>query len=434
MSKYSLQTECLENIEAFSDEQMNREMAVIESVLDIFDKTILMMELSNSDIDVPDCSLFMESTFFQEDDAAPVSNDSTQQTEPQPENNAPAENAGGTNTNQKSSGKGEKVTDDPKAYNKDHHFRKANKEGKLENIFISILLFIPRLIALPIKLLINFIKKKKANKSTSNAKTATPEEQQKVDEAIKKDEGSVNGNTKIQDGTITASATVKGANGDEQVWMNVDGSSDVSINIDMDATSNAVDEAYNMLTQSLEKPNVLNSTAPLAFDITALQQKAESANKQHAEKRVREKLEAFEGRRAQTLTALSKRLNELERCRSTIENTIKQLQAPNALNGFDLSQVVTARKTDLGKIKGIIQWTTNRVKELEAIDALTDEVFAVYDNYLQTVRQAAKTAENAANNDSAALAQDKKDLAAGKAPSQGFNINPALQGGANNNG
>ena len=45
MSKYSLQTECLENIEAFSDEHINREMAVIESVLEIFDKTILMMEL-----------------------------------------------------------------------------------------------------------------------------------------------------------------------------------------------------------------------------------------------------------------------------------------------------------------------------------------------------------------------------------------------------
>jgi hypothetical protein len=76
MIKYSLQNECLENIEAFSDEQMNREMAVIESVLEIYDKTILMMELSNSDVDIPDCSMFMESTFFQE---APTEN-------PQPTN------------------------------------------------------------------------------------------------------------------------------------------------------------------------------------------------------------------------------------------------------------------------------------------------------------------------------------------------------------
>ena len=66
MIKYSLQNECLENIEAFTDEQMSREMAVIESVLEIYNKTILMMELSNSDVDLPDCSMFMESTFFQE--------------------------------------------------------------------------------------------------------------------------------------------------------------------------------------------------------------------------------------------------------------------------------------------------------------------------------------------------------------------------------
>ena len=54
MIKYSLQNECLEMIEAFSDEQISREMAVIESVIDIFDKTILMMELSNNEVDVDD--------------------------------------------------------------------------------------------------------------------------------------------------------------------------------------------------------------------------------------------------------------------------------------------------------------------------------------------------------------------------------------------
>ena len=76
MIKYSLQNECLEMIEAFSDEQISREMAVIESVIDIFDKTILMMELSNNEVDVPDCSMFMESTFFQEDEKPTENNQS----------------------------------------------------------------------------------------------------------------------------------------------------------------------------------------------------------------------------------------------------------------------------------------------------------------------------------------------------------------------
>ena len=90
MIKYSLQNECLENIEALSDEQMNREMAVIESVLEIYDKTILMMELSNNDVDIPDCSMFMESTFFQEQDEPPTGNDQSQTGgDPTP----PAENA-----------------------------------------------------------------------------------------------------------------------------------------------------------------------------------------------------------------------------------------------------------------------------------------------------------------------------------------------------
>ena len=75
MSKYSIQNECLEMIEAFSDEQMSSDMAVIESVLDIFDKTILMMELSNEPVDIPDVSMFMESAFFQEDGDQPPAAD-----------------------------------------------------------------------------------------------------------------------------------------------------------------------------------------------------------------------------------------------------------------------------------------------------------------------------------------------------------------------
>lgn len=169
MSKYSLQMECLENIEAFSDEQMNREMAVIESVLEIYDKAILMMELSNKDIDIPDCSMFMESTFFQEmDDNDPSAKNG--QTAEDGNSAPPAGNTGQNNTQnttgdnsnnnqQNKSGKGEKVTDNPEEYNKKHHFRKATEEGKLENMFITIIAFIPRFLIFIGKCVVKFFKK-----------------------------------------------------------------------------------------------------------------------------------------------------------------------------------------------------------------------------------------------------------------------------------
>lgn len=136
MIKYSLQNECLENIEAFSDEQMSREMAVIESVLEIYDKTILMMELSNNDVDIPDCSMFMESTFFQEDDEPPVEN-------AQPKTGDDAQTANNGDNNQDANNK-PMTEEERKAHNKEHWIRQTNKKGKVENIFISIIAFIPR--------------------------------------------------------------------------------------------------------------------------------------------------------------------------------------------------------------------------------------------------------------------------------------------------
>lgn len=148
MIKYSLQNECLENIEAFSDEQMNREMAVIESVLEIYDKTILMMELSNSDVDIPDCSMFMESTFFQEGGDQPAENSQTTEggnpappTEGQPQSDTQPTNNG--DNNQDASNK-PMTEEERKAHNKEHWIRQTNKKGKVENIFISIIAFIPR--------------------------------------------------------------------------------------------------------------------------------------------------------------------------------------------------------------------------------------------------------------------------------------------------
>lgn len=185
MIKYSLQNECLENIEAFSDEQMNREMAVIESVLEIYDKTILMMELSNSDVNIPDCSMFMESTFFQElnetptenaqptnggeggevGQSAPATQDGQQQNNGQTGNNS--QNANNNNNTQKTP----PTEAERKKYNSEHQFRQMNKKGNTENMFISIIAFIPRLLGFLIQCIVKLFKKignKKGDEAINN--------------------------------------------------------------------------------------------------------------------------------------------------------------------------------------------------------------------------------------------------------------------------
>lgn len=174
MSKYSLQTECLENIEAYSDEQFNAEMAVVESAMAIFDKAILMMELSNSDIDLPDCSLFMESTFFQEDETTTSQQDAVETPAPAA-TEAPAQQT--TNDGNKTDANKPAPTDaERKKYNSEHQFRQMNKKGNIENMFISIIAFIPRLLGFLIQCVVKLFKKI-FNKE--------------ADEAIKKSDASV---------------------------------------------------------------------------------------------------------------------------------------------------------------------------------------------------------------------------------------------------
>lgn len=171
MIKYSLQNECLENIEAFSDEQMSREMAVIESVLEIYDKTILMMELSNSDVDIPDCSMFMESTFFQEegDNDQPVENG---QTTNDGNSAPPAEGQPQPNTQGNDNQKTPPTEAERKKYNSEHQFRQMNKKGNTEDMFISIIAFIPRLLGFIIQSIVKFFKKIFNEESSENIKNA----------------------------------------------------------------------------------------------------------------------------------------------------------------------------------------------------------------------------------------------------------------------
>lgn len=185
MIKYSLQNECLENIEAFSDEQMNREMAVIESVLEIYDKTILMMELSNSDVDIPDCSMFMESTFFQELNETPTENaqsanggEGGEVGQPAPAPQGDQQNNGqtgnvGQNANNNNNGQKTPPTDAERdKYNSEHQFRQMNKKGNTENMFISIIAFIPRLLGFIIQSIVKFFKKIFNKESSENIKNA----------------------------------------------------------------------------------------------------------------------------------------------------------------------------------------------------------------------------------------------------------------------
>lgn len=176
MSKYSLQTECLENIEAYSDEQMASEIAVIESVFDIFDKTLVMMELSNTDVDIPDCSMFMESTFIQEEETT--------------DGGEPAEQQEETAETTSSDGGEKKADNKPpteaerKKYNSEHQFRQMNKKGNVENIFISIIAFIPRLLGFLIQCVVKLFKKITNKKSDDDIKKASQDAQELTEEEI----------------------------------------------------------------------------------------------------------------------------------------------------------------------------------------------------------------------------------------------------------
>ena len=186
MIKYSLQNECLEMIEAFSDEQMSSDMAVIESVLDIFDKTILMMELSNEPVDIPDVSMFMESAFFQEDETPSAKPADTTGEGGEVSNSAPAADQSSNNNSSSSDNNTQNNTmseADRKAYNKEHWVRMKNKKGKLENIFISIIAFIPRLLGFLIQSIVRLFKKifnKDTNQKANECAKTTPEQRQKI--------------------------------------------------------------------------------------------------------------------------------------------------------------------------------------------------------------------------------------------------------------
>lgn len=408
MSKYSLQTECLENIEAYSDEQFTAEMNVIESAFEIFDKTILMMELSNSDIDLPDCSLFMESTFFQEDETTtPQANANNQQ--PAAANNTTANNAN-TNKAANNNNKNAKVTDNPDEYNKDHHFRKANKEGKLENIFISILLFIPRLITLPIKLIVNAIKNNKSGDAAKKAESATPEEKKKATENIKTN-GGQDGVTVDENGKITASE--QDAKG-ETITLSYDPNTG-----ELTLPQEDIGKTMTAVVDDAEK--LANGDLTSAQPILVAPEQANAAPAQAQYQTV--KAVNWDQQREAFLKKANKYRASLEQAMNKVQTTINNLKNNNAA-GVDVSAPLKARRADVKVLKGHIVSLDDMLKRFESKRKLNDKILTTFNNELDKIRQNSvndmNDASAKATQNSAQLAQNNAEALSNQPVSGGY--------------
>ena len=395
MSKYSLQTECLENIEAFSDEHINREMAVIESVIDIFDKTILMMELSNNDVDVPDCSMFMESTFFQEVETPATGNtgqNNTQTTTGDNNNNQKT-----NNNSQNNSGKGAKVTDAPKEYNKDHHFRKANKEGKLENVFISILLFIPRLLTLPFKLIVNAIKNHKSNgEAAKKAESATPDEKQKVVDSIKNGNGE-DGVTVDENGNLLASDS--------------SGNNDVVVTFDVETASFNMPQSdigvpMTDLMKNIQNLNNGNLTSPQQL-VQSPAQTPQQPNQQVV------KAVNWDKVRADFIKRAEQYKSELQQAINNINQTIENLKNNNVA-GVDVRKPLAARRSDLKALKAHVTNVDNMLNDFQRKSKLSDKILDKFNAQLDKIRN---DSTNDVANANAKAAQNSQQLARNNAES-----------------
>lgn len=432
MIKYSLQNECLENIEAFSDEQFNAEMSVFESVLDVFDKSILIMEMSNSEEIIPDCSLFMESTFFQEADPA----------QPAENTQAPA------TTDEKKDDTSTSISEEErKKYNSEHQFRQKNKKGKVENIFISIIAFIPRFLGFLIQCIVKFVKKLKNKEKSENEKKvneATEEEKKAVDAEIKNKEGSSEAHVTYTGGEIAASATVnaKGAQS-SKVNVGINGNGETFVNIDLDKIDSMLTGTIQTFVDAPINKDSLSSIKPISTDLkTVKQQMDEAAQAKEAQRRAYH-LEALSEKKARVLKGLSDALPKLQNTQKIVQSAVDELKNDKtfANHGYDLSQVVAAREADLKDIKQVVVAVNAAITQLTALDALTDTVVAKYVELLEKVRKTnlnrAEAQTHSALQNKLALARGGYELDSGKnAPSQAFTIDTkvANPGGENNNG
>ncbi|MBR5296322.1 MAG: hypothetical protein IKU29_00425 [Parabacteroides sp.] len=368
-SKYtSIQNECLDLIEAYSEEQYHAEMAVIDSVLDMFDKISCLMEYSNPDnISIPDCSMFMESTFFQERnegdtgtdtsvDNSSVDNKEEAQPEPQQQQQQNTQNQANNNNNQTN-------TTNREQYNKDHPFRKMNDEGKIENIFISILKFIPRLIALPIRMLISYIKKKKNNNASETMKNMTEEQRQKIAEEINNLNGESGDGWKIEGGEIKAYV--------DQLSFSINGDGQVSTNVNLDNIDNSVTMNVTNIKQAYGE---INPQSMLSETIMVTEkERSEEDNKNITF--LKDRYIEFENRKNKLKHDLELCLKDLDICKKRVEECIHILESTAKENtgrgeGYrrTLVKATGARRKDLNSIKNIIQQIKSNIMELDKLE------------------------------------------------------------------
>jgi hypothetical protein len=136
----------------------------------------------------------MESFIQEEGNVAngePSANDNQAPADNGGNNQAPAADNNNTSTNNNGDAKANEnkpMTDaERKAYNKEHWVRMKTKKGKLENIFVSIIAFIPRLLGFLIQSIVRLFKKignKDTEKKAQDIANASPEAKKKAAEQV----------------------------------------------------------------------------------------------------------------------------------------------------------------------------------------------------------------------------------------------------------
>ena len=441
-SKYtSIQNECLDLIEAYSEEQYHAEMAVIDSVLDMFDKISCLMEYSNPDnISIPDCSMFMESTFFQESNGGDTgtntsggdpSVDNKEEAQPEPQQQQQQSIQNQTNDNNKQTN----TNTNREQYNKDHPFRKMNDKGKIENIFISILKFIPRLIALPIRMLISYIKKKKNNNASETMKNMTEEQRQKIAEEINNLNGESGDGYKIENGEIISTDQNTTDQNTNNMTFSINGNGEVGYNFNL----NEIDESIGTRVDAIKQifgdidPQTMLSETILVKPIERSKTDEKRINS------IKEKYEVFEERKNRVRQKLEGCLKDLDICKKRVEECIKQLESSirgNADRGDGYRRTLIkasgARKKDLNSIKGIIQDIKLNIMEMDKLEGCESRVLMKYLNlYDQLAKDdPAGRAMRKANQNINALNQNKDPNNKAK-----FDVvNAVNYKGGNNNG
>jgi Sec-independent protein translocase protein TatA len=387
-----------------------------------------MMELSNSDVDIPDCSMFMESTFFQEADKTPPAAAPS----PADPNAKPAE---GDATKKEET----KVPteEERKKYNSQNQFRQMNKKGNIEHIVVSILLFIPRLLGFLIQALVKLVKKIKNGDSKEKAQkadNATPEEKAAAAKEMENNKGkALSENVKVdENGNMTASA--KSGDGDTVLVVTVNQDGTVSSNIPIEDWTNEGNRVVEVAAKIAE--NAESGTAVAGSYRLANEQEFNKQNQTRLQNFKQETFVQARDRRTKAATEMEGFIKELERVKANVEAVAKKIENDNTFKtkaGIDLTQVVKARKEDAKMLSDMIKKFNEHLQAINAVATMDDMLLDQYLKCIEKDKTMSNKMGNAANEDADALEKGKQQINSGKAPTSGFNINPVYDNAGNLN-